>query len=59
VRFGRPGILGIVYLVIGVVVAVRYDYFETLETLRQVLSAFLAVIFWPLLLLGIDLHISR
>ena len=57
-RFGRPGILGIVYLVIGVVVAVRYDYFETLETLRQVLSAFLAVIFWPLLLLGIDLHIS-
>lgn len=58
-RFGRPGILGIVYLVIGVVVAVRYDYFETLETLRQVLSAFLAVIFWPLLLLGIDLHISR
>jgi ABC-type anion transport system duplicated permease subunit len=59
VRFGRPGILGIVYLVIGVLVAVRYDYFETLETLRQVLSAFLAVIFWPLLLLGIDLHISR
>jgi hypothetical protein len=59
VRFGRPGLLGIVYLVIGVVVAVRYDYFETLETLRQVLSAFLAVIFWPLLLLGIDLHISR
>jgi ABC-type anion transport system duplicated permease subunit len=59
VRFGRSGILGIVYLVIGVLVAVRYDYFETLETLRQVLSAFLAVIFWPLLLLGIDLHISR
>jgi ABC-type Na+ efflux pump permease subunit len=59
VRFGRPGLLGIVYLVIGVIVAVRYDYFETLETLRQVLSALLAIIFWPLLLLGIDLHISR
>jgi hypothetical protein len=59
VRFGRPGLLGIVYLVIGVIVAVRYDYFETLETLRQVLSALLAIVFWPLLLLGIDLHINR
>jgi drug/metabolite transporter (DMT)-like permease len=59
VRFGRPGLLGIVYLVIGVIVAVRYDYFETLETLRQVLSALLAIVFWPLLLLGIDLHVDR
>jgi hypothetical protein len=59
VRFGRPGLLGIVYLVIGLIVAVRYDYLETLETLRQVLSALLAIVLWPLLLLGIDLHISR
>jgi drug/metabolite transporter (DMT)-like permease len=59
VRFGRPGLLGIVYLVIGVIVAVRYDYFESLETLRQVLSALLAIVFWPLLLLGIDLHVDR
>jgi hypothetical protein len=58
VRFGRPGLLGIVYLVIGLIVAVRYDYLETLETLRQVLSALLAIVLWPLLLLGIDLHIS-
>jgi hypothetical protein len=57
-RFGRPGLLGILYLVIGVIVAVRYDYLETLETLRQVLSALLAIVLWPLLLLGIDLHIS-
>ena len=57
-RFGRPGLLGIVYLVIGLIVAVRYDYLETLETLRQVLSALLAIVLWPLLLLGIDLHIS-
>jgi hypothetical protein len=58
VRFGRPGLLGIVYLAIGVIMAARYDYFETLETLRQVLSALLAIILWPLLLLGIDLHVS-
>jgi drug/metabolite transporter (DMT)-like permease len=58
-RFGGSRLLGIVYVVVGVIVAVRYDYFETLETLRQVLSALLAILFWPLVLLGIDLHISR
>jgi drug/metabolite transporter (DMT)-like permease len=58
-RLGRPRLLGIVYLVVGVIVAARYDYFDEFETLRQVLSAFLAILFWPLLLLGIDLHIKR
>jgi hypothetical protein len=58
-RFGRPGLLGVVYLVIGIVVAARYDYFDQFETLRQVLSGLLAILFWPLLLLGIDLHIKR
>jgi ABC-type Na+ efflux pump permease subunit len=59
VRLGRPGVLGVVYLVVGVVVAARYDYFDTLETVRQILSAVIAVFFWPLLLLGIDLHVTR
>ena len=58
-RFARPGLLGIVYLVVGVLMAARYDYFDEFETLRQVLSGFLAILFWPLLLLGIDLHITR
>jgi hypothetical protein len=56
---GRPSLLGVVYLVVGAIVAARYDYFEQLETIRQVLSALLAIVFWPLLLLGIDLHITR
>jgi hypothetical protein len=58
-RFGRPSLLGVVYLVIGIVVAARYDYFDQFETVRQVLSGLLAILFWPLLLLGIDLHIKR
>jgi hypothetical protein len=53
----RPSFLGIVYLVIGVAVAASYDYFDRLNTLRRFLSAILAVLLWPLLLLGIDLHI--
>jgi Mn2+/Fe2+ NRAMP family transporter len=55
----RPSFLGIVYLVIGVAVAASYDYFERLNTARQILSAVLAIVLWPLVLLGIDLHLRR
>jgi hypothetical protein len=55
----RPSLLGIVYLVVGVAVAASYDYFKHLDTLRFIASAVLAVVLWPLLLLGIDLHIKK
>ena len=47
------------YLIVGVAVAASYDYFENLDTFRRIASAVLAVLLWPLLLLGIDLHIRR
>ena len=50
-------LLGLIYVAIGIFVAASKDYFENLETLKRVLSAFLAILLWPLLLLGIDLHI--
>jgi predicted transporter len=55
----RPSFLGIIYLVVGVAIAASNDYFERLNTLRRVLSAILAVLLWPLVLLGIDLHIKK
>jgi Mn2+/Fe2+ NRAMP family transporter len=55
----RPSFIGIVYIVIGVAIAASYDYFQRLNTLRQVLSAVLAIALWPLVLLGIDLHIKK
>jgi predicted transporter len=55
----RPRLIGIIYIVIGVAVAASNDYFERLNTLRRVLSALLAVALWPLVLLGIDLHIKK
>jgi hypothetical protein len=55
----RPSFLGLVYLIVGVAVAASYDYFEKLDNVRRALSAVLAVILWPLLLLGIDLHIKK
>lgn len=55
----RPRLIGVVYIVIGVAIAASNDYFERLNTLRRVLSALLAIALWPLVLLGIDLHIKK
>ena len=55
----RSGFLGLVWLVVGIAVAATHDYFERLGTVRLLLSAVLAVLLWPLVLLGIDLHIRR
>jgi hypothetical protein len=52
-------LLGLVYLIIGVALASSHHYFTNLHTVRQILSAILAVFLWPLILLGIDLHIKR
>ncbi|MDP1847966.1 MAG: hypothetical protein Q8K79_09255 [Solirubrobacteraceae bacterium] len=49
---------GIVYLVLGLLVAASQNYFDHLSTLGRLLSAIIAVIIWPLLLFGIDVRIS-
>jgi hypothetical protein len=53
----RSGIVKLVYLLVGVVLASSHHYFEHASTLKPLLSALLAVVLWPLLLLGINLHI--
>ena len=55
----RPSLVGLVYLVVGVAVAAQKHYFEHLDTVRLIASAILAIVLWPLLLLGIDLHIKK
>jgi hypothetical protein len=50
-------LLGFVYLVIGIIVAATHDYFKNIDTVKRVLSAVLAVVLWPLVLLGVNLHI--
>ena len=55
----RSQFLGVVWLIIGIIVAATHEYFERLSTVRLLLSAVLAVLLWPLVLLGIDLHIRR
>jgi hypothetical protein len=57
---GRGGIgLGtLVWLIVGVIVAASHHYFAHASTLKPIVSAVLAIVLWPLLLLGINLHIS-
>ncbi len=51
-------LLGLIYVAIGLFVAYSKDYLENLETLKRVIAAGLAIFLWPLLLLGVDLHIK-
>jgi len=52
-----PSLLTMIYLMIGVVVAATHDYFRNVDTITEVVSAILAVVLWPLLFLGISLHV--
>jgi hypothetical protein len=54
----RSGLISLVYLVVGVVVASSHHYFTHVSTLKPLLSVLLAVVLWPLLLLGVNLHIK-
>ncbi len=53
----RIGLGGLIYVVIGVVIASSHHYFAHADRLKPILSAALAIALWPLLLLGINLHI--
>jgi len=44
---------------VGVVIAANHHYLTNIDSLRRVLSAFLAIVLWPLILLGVDLHIRK
>jgi hypothetical protein len=56
-RFGSSSIGGIVWVVIGVIVAASHAFFVHLTSVMPLLSAILAVLLWPLVLLGVNLHL--
>jgi hypothetical protein len=53
----RKRIVAVAYVALGVIVAQTHGYLAHVRTLTGVLSAALAVALWPLVLLGIDLHV--
>jgi hypothetical protein len=51
-------VLFVLYVIIGVVVAAGNDYFDHVDKLKPIVSAVLAVLLWPLVLLGVNLQIK-
>ena len=54
IMFGS--LLGVVYLIIGLVVAFTHGY--VLTSVGEFLSFILAVLLWPVVLFGFNLHIA-
>ena len=59
--YARRGVgvswLVVIYLVAGGIVAATHHYWSNLHTLKAIISAVLATLLWPLLLVGVNLHI--
>jgi hypothetical protein len=49
--------LAALYLIVGAIVAATHQYWSHLHTLRGWGSALLGTVLWPLILVGINLHI--
>lgn len=57
-RFGSQVSVGtMIWIVIGLVVAAREGFLDELGSLSAILSAILAVIAWPFVLLGVSFGI--
>ena len=50
-------LLLVTYLLAGAIIAAMHHYYAHLQGARQIGSAVLAILLWPLLFLGINLHI--
>ena len=48
----------IVYLIVGVVIASDRNYLNDLDRVKRIVSAALAIVLWPLVLLGVDFRID-
>jgi hypothetical protein len=53
----RTSLGTIIWLIVGAVIASSHHYFSHASALKPIISAVLAVVLWPLLLLGVNLHI--
>jgi hypothetical protein len=49
--------LVVIYLVAGGIVAATHHYWSNLHSAKAVISALIATVLWPLILLGVNLHI--
>lgn len=54
----RSSIGTLLYVIVGIVLASDRGYLVNLGSLSNIISAILAVALWPLLLIGVNLHIA-
>jgi hypothetical protein len=55
--FKRPiGLIWLIYLIVGIFIAWEHHYI-TVQLLKNIASALLAIFLWWLVLLGVNLHI--
>jgi hypothetical protein len=54
----RTSLLFVVYLVIGVIVAYSENYLENVDRTKRLISAILAILLWPLVLVGFDVQVT-
>lgn len=59
IRGRGVSLLTLVYVGVGVAIAATHHYFQNVHGWRGVLSAIFAIFLWPLILLGINLHIKK
>jgi hypothetical protein len=50
-------LLGVLWIVIGLIVAATHHFFDHVGTVGGILSAIIAVLVWPLILLGVKIAI--
>jgi hypothetical protein len=53
---GRFSLVGLIWVLVGIFVAWMHDYI-TVDLLRRIVSALLAILLWFLVLLGVNLHL--
>jgi hypothetical protein len=53
----RSGLGSLIWIVVGIVIAASHHYFNHASAIKPIVSAILAIVLWPLVLLGINLHV--
>ena len=54
----RLSLSSIIWIIVGILLASAHGYLTHVDRLRPIISALLAIFLWPLLLLGINLHVK-
>jgi hypothetical protein len=54
----RVSLGSILWLIVGILLASAHHYLTHVDKLKPIISALLAILLWPLLLLGINLHVK-